>query len=221
MRYTLTLKEKKHEYGEVNTYTFSSSAPITFRAGQYCHIRILDMSFFRRPVREMSFASSPTDEDIMFTIDGSSNSLWQQKIKSLKTGDQVKIFGIHGNMAFPKEITRPVICIAGGVGVTPFRSLFRNVLNEKSRRKITFIHVATGGYLYESEFSTYPITQYRVGRNGVDATLSKVVSENSSGSYLVSGASSFVKAIAGKITKLGIPSRDIQSDEFEGLKFEY
>lgn len=221
MSYALTLKEKKHEYGEVNTYVFHPSKSVIFHAGQYCHVRILDMSLFQRPVREMSFASSPTDDDIVFTIDGSSNSPWQQKMKSLKTGDQVRIFGIHGDMTFSKDTAHSVVCIAGGVGVTPFRSLFRQALAEKSERKITFVHVATEGYLYEDEFSAYPIVQYRIGRNDVDATLRKVVQENLSGTYLISGASAFVEAMAKKLMELGVLARNIQSDEFEGLKNGY
>lgn len=99
-------------------------------------------------------------------------------MKSLGPGDQVLVYGVHGHLAFPDDPQRPSICIAGGVGATPFRSLFRSARSEKSMRPITFVHVASKGFLYEEEFSTYPITPYRIGRREVDETLGKIVSEN-------------------------------------------
>ena len=153
---TSTLREKKNDYADVNTYTFSPSAPIVFHPGQFCHVLIPRLSLFPRWVRHISFASSPTDADIVFTIDGSSNSPWHRAMKSLDTGDQILVYGVHGHLAFPDDPKRPTICIAGGVGATPFRSLFRSALSEKPMRTITFVHVASKGFLYEEEFSAYP-----------------------------------------------------------------
>ena len=89
------------------------------------------------------------------------------------------VYGVHGHLAFPDDPQCPTICIAGGIGATPFRSLFRSARSEKAMRTITFVHVASKGFLYEEEFSTYPITQYKIGRRDVDATLGKVVSGES------------------------------------------
>jgi hypothetical protein len=68
----------------------------------------------------------------------------------------------------------------------------------------------------------YPITQYRIGRRDVDATLGKVVSvsENRSGRYLISGARAFARAMAGKIIALGVPPTNILSDDFRRLRIQ-
>lgn len=214
----LILKKKTNDYADVNTYTFSPSSPIAFHAGQFCHLLIPRLSLFPRWTRHISFASSPTDADVVFSIDASSNSSWHRAMKSLKEGGSVVAYGVHGRLSFPEDVHRPTVCIAGGVGATPFRSLFRSARAEKSTRKITFVHVASHGFLYEEEFSGYPIAQYRIGRRDVDATLEKVISENPRGRYLISGAPRFARAMAEKIMALGVPPEEILSDDFRRLR---
>jgi ferredoxin-NADP reductase len=210
--YTLKLKTKKNEYGGVNTYIFEPQKTVPFRAGQYCHLLIPNMPVFSRHIRKICFASSPSDKDIVFSINGSSGSLWHQKMMSLESGDRIRILGsrAHGNMTFPEDPTRPVICIAGGVGITPFRSLLRSDIGSKTSRNITFVHVASAGYLYEKEFLKYPIQQYRIRRNDIEKTLHKTVPKYPLGSYLIAGPPQFVRAVAVKLVALGISEENIQ-----------
>jgi ferredoxin-NADP reductase len=212
MGQTLILKNKLHEYGEVNTYVFEPLGPVTFRAGQFCHLYMPDMPIFSRWVRKISFASCPSDKYIVFSIKDSPNKLWHQKLKVLEPGDKIRILGshAHGNLTFPSSLKQPVICIAGGMGATPFRSLFRNEINNKSGREITFIHVASNEYLYEEEFSEYPISRYLIRRKDVDKKLGEVVSKYPNSAYLIAGSKEFARAIAKKLVSFGVSVEGIQ-----------
>jgi ferredoxin-NADP reductase len=135
----------------------------------------------------------------------------------LKLGDKIRILGshAHGNMSFPESTKRPVVCIAGGMGATPFRSLFRNEINNKSDREVSFIHVASTDYLYEEEFLKYPITRYPIRRKDIDKTLSEVVTKHPKGAYLIAGRPEFIRTVAKKLVTLGIFSEDIQGHKLK------
>jgi len=217
MGQTLILKKKQREYGEVNSYVFELSGPFTFRAGQFCHLYMPGMPIFSRWVRKISFASCPSDKYIVFTIKESPSKLWHQKLKALEPGDKIRILGshAHGHMSFPESIKQPVICIAGGMGATPFRSLFRDEINNKSNRNISFIHVASNEYLYEEEFSNYPISRYTIRRKDIEKTLSEIVSKYPNGAYLLAGNAEFVRAIAKNLVSLNVCADDIQAHKLK------
>jgi NAD(P)H-flavin reductase len=222
MAYALKLKEKIHEYGEVYTFVFESLAPVKFCAGQFCHISIPGMPLFSRNVRKISFASCPSDKDLVFSINTAPGKLWHKSIRALKIGDEIRILGSHGHgrITFPEDKGRPVVCIAGGVGATPFRSLIRQDIIKKTGRDITFIHVATDGYLYEKEFSKYPITRYLIRRKDIDSTLMQVASKHSKDSFLITGSPEFVTSIARKLISIGVSVENIQGHKLRKLRLK-
>lgn len=222
MACTLKLKEKIHEYGGVYTFVFESSDSVKFRAGQFCHLSIPGMPLFSRNLRKISIASCPSDKNLVFSINTSSGKLWHKKMKALKIGDEIRMLGSrgHGCIAFPDDKRRPVVCIAGGVGATPFRSLIRHDIINKTGRDITFIHVSTNGYLYEKEFSKYPITRYLIGRKDIDSTLMQVVPKYTKDNYFITGSPEFVTAIARKLVSMGVYTENIQGHKLRKLRLK-
>ena len=208
----LKLKEKIHEYEEVYTFVFEPSGSVKFRAGQFCHLSVPGMPLFSRNVRKISFASCPSDKYLVFSINTAPGKLWHKKMKSLKTGDKIRISGSrgHGRITFPEDTRQPVVCIAGGVGATFFRSLIRHCVSNKTGQDITFVHVATKDYLYEKEFSKYPITRYLIRRKDIDRTLMEIVSKHRKDAFLIAGRPEFVMAISRKLVLLGVSAENIQ-----------
>jgi NAD(P)H-flavin reductase len=218
----LKLKEKKHEYGEVYTFVFEPLDSVKFCAGQFCHLSIPDMPLFSRSLRKISFASCPSDNNLVFSINMASGKMWHKHMKALKIGDEIRILGRlgHGSITFPEDTEKPVVCIAGGVGATSFRSLIRHDIINKTGRNITFIHVATNGHLYEKEFLKYPITRYLIERRDIDGTLMQVVPKHIENNFLITGSPEFVMAIARKLVLMGVSAKNIKGHKLRKIRLK-
>jgi ferredoxin-NADP reductase len=210
----LTLQERRHEYDDVYTYIFSAEHPIEFVAGQYTHIRLPNLPEGTKRARELSFASAPSDPLLWFGIDSRSESAYQQALLALKIGDVVEQFKTKGHMTWPPP-TSDVVMIAGGVGVTPFRSMLLDARDKNLSVATTLVQVASAEYMYADELKSLVQEHVTIHRGDLADTLARVTSEHSGAHYYLAGSSTFVQAVAATLSSKGITR--IESDEFKGL----
>ena len=89
-----------------------------FQAGQYALLRL---STNQGPdLRPLSLAGTPASGPLEFATRISTSS-FKQAVLGLRSGDTVKVSRPMGGLAY--DATRPAIVIAGGIGITPVRSL--------------------------------------------------------------------------------------------------
>ncbi len=212
---TLTLVRRVPAYEGVDTYVFRPARPVQFEAGQYAHVRLSGMPLEERSVREFSFASAPHDEEVWFGVDSRSESSYQRALKNLQPGDTVALFKIKGHMHWPPQDTGEVVMIAGGVGVTPFRSQLRDFVKKDLPLAPTLIHVASGEYLYREEFSKMPIKYIPIRREELSARILECTRQHPLALYYIAGSPGFVHTVLAMLSKCGI--RRVEGDEFKGL----
>jgi len=108
-----------------------------------------------------------------------------------------------------------VIFLAGGIGITPIRSLIRHI--EKHRLPVEWRlgHVARDGFLYEDELSRLKAPQRRIGRSEVAGLLDSWTAEKPEAAYYVSGSNRFVEGIAALLKERGIPETAMTFENFE------
>lgn len=211
----LTLLERRHAYGSIDTYIFKAEHPVIFEAGQYGHLRIANVPIDTKSVREFSFASAPHDSEIWFGIDSRSNSPYQQALKKLQPGDTASLFKIKGHMHWPPTAVSDVVMIAGGVGVTPFRSQLRDFVEKSIPISPTLIQVASGDFLYGEEFKRMPIEYVPIRRGELSDRIRRVSQEHMQATYYIAGSSLFVRSVTEMLFAFGI--HQVESDEFKGL----
>lgn len=107
--------------------------------------------------------------------------------------------------------------IAGGIGITPFRSVFREHEAVHSRITPILVHIARAEYLYEAELALLPYTQYRTRREEGEGIVERLRNENPEAHYMVAGAPSFVDDMVQKLVTKGVTEDLIQTDSFDGL----
>lgn len=215
--YPVTLKERREEFKDVFTYIFTSSESVPFEAGQYAHVRLLNMPEDVRRVREISFASAPQDSEIWFGIDSRSGSEYQKALQALEVGDTIELFKIKGHMSWPPA-TRNVVMIAGGVGITPFRSMLRDASQSGKELTTTLIHVARDSYLYDADSKELANEYHATNREELPSLLEDTVTKNADAQFYIAGSPEFVQGIVEMLSQKGITN--IQSDEFKGLHGE-
>lgn len=218
----IILREKKHEYDHVYTFIFDTPNPIlsnSFQAGQYVHVRLPKVPDGEKSVRELSFASAPGDGEVHLGVDTRSESPYQSTLVAMEKGDTATLFKVKGTMILP-EGKKEVVMIAGGVGITPFRSMIREIEQKNIPITPILIHVSRDTFLYKEELQKKPFEQHRVGRNETEKILENVVEKHPTALYFVAGSENFVQNIEGRLLDAGIDTTAIFKDEFKGLHEE-
>lgn len=214
----LVLKERCHEYAQVYTLSFTAQRPILFIAGQYAHFRLPELPRADLPVRELSFASAPEDNEVVITVNTRSGSAYQKGLLALLPGEKLMLFKIRGEMIAQLEEGEKVVCISHGVGAAPFCSILRHLSHRGSETAATLIQIDNDEYLYQREFASSRATHYRIKREEVDETLQTVIASNPYAQYLVAGAPPFVLDIEKKLKNAGIMNDRVKRDVFNGLE---
>ncbi|CAN5747423.1 FAD-dependent oxidoreductase [soil metagenome] len=213
----LTFVEARHEYADVYTYIFKPANPVPFTAGEYGHVRLSNLPEGAKTVHELSFASAPHEAEIWFGVDGKSKSEYQKGLQALTPGDEIKLFKIKSHMTWPAP-TPDVVMIAGGVGITPFRSMVLDAVHKKMPVTTTVVHVARGSFLYADEMLSHANTYLPIARESLADTLKNVCATHSEAHYYLAGSADFVMHVVGILSEGGI--ENIESDEFKGLAAE-
>ena len=106
-------------------FVFSSKRPVSFRAGQYIELSIphsgADSSGTRRVFSIASAPSNPHEVRVGVRM-GESPSSFKRALASLKPSQPVRANLVAGDFLLPGDASKPVLLVAGGIGITPFIS---------------------------------------------------------------------------------------------------
>ncbi len=116
----------------------------TFLPGQYVRLSLIPpFDDPRGNHRSFSISSSPLDKATLMIIThgtrGELQSPFKQKMLSLTKGEEVTFWGPMGIFVLPEKITGPICLLSGGVGIAPFLSIVRTVVEKKLPHKVTLI----------------------------------------------------------------------------------
>jgi ferredoxin-NAD(P)+ reductase (naphthalene dioxygenase ferredoxin-specific) len=104
----------------------ASGGPFTFSAGQYAQ---LEFPMVPGVVRDYSMASRPDETLLEFHVRVMPGGSVSQRIAStLKAGDMVKVNGPLGTSYLRAQHDGPMLCIAGGSGLAPVKSIAETAL---------------------------------------------------------------------------------------------
>ena len=122
--YTIKLKYRREVAEQTTAVYFEKPQGFEFRAGQFTtlilpHSKDISKSEMRRT---FSIASAPGEEDLMFAV-RVRDSAFKQKFAEMPIGSEVVIYDASGSFVLPRDSSRPLVFLAGGIGITPFRSM--------------------------------------------------------------------------------------------------
>lgn len=113
---------------------------LTMTAGQFIQFQVPEYELTDEPVyRAYSMASDPSDDaHIELEIRLVPNGICTTYVhKYLKEGDKVLVNGPYGDF-FLRDTDREIICIAGGSGMAPIKSILMDMANKGSTRKARY-----------------------------------------------------------------------------------
>jgi len=223
-----------HDIKEVRIKLIEPAA-IEFQTGQYLQLTVPEYGDVEESVYRAYSLSSPSFEKdevefiIRYVPEGICTT-WVHRF--LKEGDEVTVNGPHGDF-FLRDSDKPVIMIAGGSGLAPFKGMLRDLAAQHSTRQVTFFFGAVSQRdLYHRELMaelekelpnfkfvpalSKPAEEDRwQGETGLITDVVGRLGENIPGSqaYLC-GSPGMIDACIAVLTKNGMPSSEIFYDKF-------
>lgn len=113
-----------------------------FIAGQYVRVVVprLLKEDTKGPGRVFSIASSPGDKKKLTIVFRVSPSGYKQTLVRTPVGAALEIEGPWGTLRLPEKNAKPVVLIAGGIGITPFLSMLLSIGEKEIKRDITLLY---------------------------------------------------------------------------------
>ncbi|HSF17645.1 MAG TPA: FAD-dependent oxidoreductase [Vicinamibacteria bacterium] len=81
-------------------------------------------------LRSFSIASAPGEEDLMVAT-RMRDTAFKRVLKAVALGTEVKLDGPFGSFTLHRDGSRPPVFVAGGIGITPFRSMILGAARNK------------------------------------------------------------------------------------------
>ena len=99
---------------------------IKYKTGQFAFVNFYSKALSRE-IHPYTITSEPGSDKLSFVIKELGD--YTNKLKNLKIGDTAKIEGPYGLFTLDSSYSRKQVWIAGGIGITPFLSMARGLVN--------------------------------------------------------------------------------------------
>ncbi|REK76829.1 FAD-dependent oxidoreductase [Paenibacillus paeoniae] len=211
------------EAEDIYTFIFEKHSDLTWQAGQYGLFSITHRKV-KNPTKPFSIASAPSENVIRLTMRiGDHPSEFKKAMLELKQGMTIKMSGSVG--AFSMQDNSPSLLIAGGIGITPIRSIVKQIESEGSQsgQPIHLLYLDSGqSFPYKEELDSISSrtaiqVTYLSSREDLNQEIDQFASQyKDSGKYFVAGPKAMVESITDYLQKNGIPKGNIKKDAFFG-----
>lgn len=172
--------------------------------------------------RTFSIASAPAEDELRIAIKrADKGSSFKRALLALRPGQRVRVAHVAGNFTLPDDSERPLVFIAGGIGITPFRSMVQQIVSAGQKRDITLIYMASRkqDFVYKDVLkaaeATGLRTHYVVGQASAQAIRAAAPHLARSRIY-ISGPDAMVTMYHQQLRQLGMSPASIVTDHFSG-----
>jgi ferredoxin-NADP reductase len=233
MRATVT--EKREVARGTLFFVFDAGERFDFRAGQYFWVEVLDPPYTddRGSRRHISVVLSPTEGGRLGLATRLRDTAFKRSLAELEIGDEVDVEPPKGDFQLPEDTSRDYVFVAGGIGITVFRSMLRYIADEQLPYRVTLVYSnrdrESTAFLDELQELEEQVPSFRLiatmtgdpgwqGENGrVDGEfLRKHLGDLGSFTYLLAGPPPMVEGVVDELKQAGVPEEQILPDRFSG-----
>lgn len=236
-RQVLRFRDSSAETHDVRTFRFDPpGGGFEWRAGQNLVMTIPGVEDPRGATRPFTISSSPTEGGRVAVTTQLRGSPFKKHLEGMAPGDTVENEAIEGE--FVLESGRPAILLAGGIGVTPFRSMLKFAVDTRLEKPLVLVYSSKTpeDIVFRKELEEFPKLNHAVrvlhtitrpeqsrepwtGRKGrIDAELIREAMRGVRHPLVyVAGPPGFVTETRRLLEEeIRISKDDVRTDEFEG-----
>lgn len=176
--------------------------------------------------KSFTISSSPTENFLMITTKAG-KSKFKKHLWKLQPGD--KIEASHPAGTFILDETAPAIFLAGGVGITPFRSMIKYALGQNLKLPITLIYSnSDSDFIFKNELDKWQKIYPKLTIHYIVTSQDGRLSEEKIKKFLhpkyllldtiyyLAGPPAMVDEFEIILLRVGVDSTNIRADRFDG-----
>jgi ferredoxin-NADP reductase len=218
-------------------FHFERPAGFQFKAGQFVNVTLVEPpeTDAEGNSRSFSMASAPFETDLIVAT-RIRDTAFKRVLKAMPTGSEVSIAGPFGSFTL-RQNSRPAVFLAGGIGITPFRSMLLQAARERLSRRLFLFYsnrrpedapfldellgfeAKTDGFRVISTMTDMQKSRRAwQGETGYinGAMLTKYVGDLAAPIYYSAGPPGLVAAMQKMLSEAGVGEDDIVTEEFPG-----
>ena len=232
-----TIKEKREVAKETLLVLFDlAGAELDYQPGQYFWVELLDPPYQdeKGARRHITAVTSPSERGVIGLCTRMRDSAFKRSLAELPPGTEVEVEQPKGTFVLPEDSSRPLVFVAGGIGITPFRSMLRYIGDERLPHRVTLIYSnrdrASAALLDELEEIEQANPNVRLivtmtdddswpgERRRVDAAFLRdhLGDDLNQVRYMVAGPPGMAKGVSAELEQAGVAPELIETDSFSG-----
>jgi len=238
--YRMTLVDRQHIAFDTMAFWFEpDDGDFEFRAGQ--HVDLV----FAHPqqgsendnFRTFSLAGSPQENKSIMIAMRMRKTIFKTALQAAALGTKFVVSRPRGSFTLHKDATRPAVFLAGGIGITPIRSILQHAAEERLEHKLYLFYsnrnAADAAFMDELENlaaqnhnltfvptvtgrRTLPWPHEKGHLN--DEMLKRYLVGLKGPMYYIAGPSGMVTAMTSMLNSSGVSEDDMKIEEFGDYK---
>jgi len=231
------LEGRREVAAGTTAFCFSKPSGFNFNAGQAIDLILGDDPASNQSARHaFSIVSAPTERELIIAT-RMRDSAFKRALAALPIGSTARLEGPFGSFAWHNDRERPLVLVAGGIGITPFISILRQTAHEAWRRPISLIYSnrrpEDAAFLEELEELARWSAEFRLlatmtqmNRSarpwqGETARINETQLKKAAGQlqapmHYLAGPSEMVNSVRQTLILAGVAEKHIRSEEFFG-----
>jgi ferredoxin-NADP reductase len=209
---------------------------VDFTPGQYFWVTLLDPPYDddKGPRRHITVVTSPNDRGTLGLATRVRDSAFKRSLAELPVGTEVDVEQPKGDFLLPEDTEQEYVFIAGGIGITVFRSMLRYIAEEGLPHRVTLVYsnrdvesTAFLGELQELERANPNLRlvltmtedpSWDGESRRIDAAMLRDHLGDDLGAftYLIAGPPGMVEAMEKMLAEAGVPEDQIRPERFSG-----
>ena len=219
----ITVRENRIETQNYRSLIFERPQGFTFESGDW-----IDIEGINGPLaggKTYSLSSSPTDPELMITFKDGFSELKRAMMTAIP-GDTFKIVQYGNDYKFTLHPHKPSTLIAGGVGIAPFRSMLKEIIDTGDANIINLLYLnKTPDFLFLQEIEhwskklknfkvSYLVTGAAKKKDKTKFILSAIGTLDQN--FYIAGPEGMVESTKHLLIDAGVSVKNIKIDSFGG-----
>lgn len=229
-----TFDHREDLTGTISSFSFKPEQPFIYTAGQYIELTLTGHEEDGKPAKRwFTLSSSPHEEFLTITtrVGEKAHTAFKRALDKLEPGAVVDVSEPFGDFVLPKLLQTPLVFIAGGIGITPFRSILEwlTYTGEERNIKLLISLKTEDDIIFQDSFDAAsqhativvenPSAAWGGERGRLTAEMILGLEQPDADTlFYISGPEPFVQSLQKDLLAHGVSNQHIVLDEFQGYE---
>ena len=231
------IKEKREIAKGTLFVTFDlQGEEVDFQPGQYFFVTLPDLGYQdeRGLRRHITVVTSANEKGVLGLATRLRDSAFKKTLREIEVGTEVEVEPPKGKFVLPEETSRPLVFVAGGIGITVFRSMLLYIREKRLPYRVTLIYSnrdpESAAFLDEMQALEGELPDFRLivtmtddpnwegDRRRLDAAFFKEQLEGDLNQYtfMIAGPPEMVEAMQRELDQAGVDEANVIASRFSG-----